>query len=71
MKYFSLVLKLYSTESALLRVSSEIFTGTDSGKSMALVLLDLSAAFDSLNHEVSLTHLEISVGLCGTVIGVA
>lgn len=32
---------LHSTETALLRVSSDIFTETDYGKSMALVLLDL------------------------------
>jgi len=33
---------LHSTESALLRVSSDIFTATDSRKSLALVLLDIS-----------------------------
>ncbi len=59
---------LHSTESALLRVSSDIFIETDSGKSMALVLLDLSAAFDLVDHEVLLTRLETSVGLRGTVL---
>ncbi len=35
---------------------------------MALVVLDRSAAFDLVGHEVLLTHLETSVGLCGTVL---
>lgn len=51
---------LHCIKSALLRVSSDIITETDSGKSMALVFLDLSAAFD-------LRCLEISVGFRGVV----
>ncbi len=35
---------------------------------MALVLLDLSAAFDLVDHEVPLTHSETSVGPRGTVL---
>ncbi len=42
---------LHSTESALLRDSSYIFTETDSVKSMALVLVDLSAAFDLVDDD--------------------
>lgn len=53
---------LHSTESALSRVSSDIFTETDAVKSMALVLLNRSAAFDLFDHEVLLTHLKISAG---------
>lgn len=49
-------------------ISRDIFTETDSGKSMALVLLDLSSVFDLVDHEVLLTHLEISVGLRGMVL---
>ncbi len=35
---------------------------------MALVVLDLSAVFDLVDHEVLLTRLETSVGLRGTVL---
>ncbi len=42
---------LHSTESALLRDSSYIFIETDSVKSMALVLVDLSAAFDLVDDD--------------------
>lgn len=59
---------LYSTELALLRVLSDIFLTTDSGKPMALVLLDLSAAFDSVEHNVLLSCLESCVGLRGMVL---
>lgn len=55
-------------QSGLLRVSSYIFTETDSGKSMPLVLLDLSSAFDLIDHKVLLTCLKTAVGLCGTVL---
>ncbi|KAI2656143.1 hypothetical protein H4Q32_012980 [Labeo rohita] len=62
-------LALHSTESsALLRISSDIFTETDSGKSMALLLLDLSAVFDLVDHEIMLTRLDISVGIGGAVL---
>lgn len=41
-----------STESALLGVLNDIFMATDSGDSVLLVLLDLTAAFDTVNHEL-------------------
>lgn len=58
MKCFNLVLKHYTILNQCLK---RYFTETDSGKSMALVLLDLSSVFDLVDHEVLLTHLEISV----------
>ena len=39
-----------STESALLRVSSDILQAVDNGKALYLVLLDLSAAFDTMDY---------------------
>lgn len=59
---------LYSTEVALLKVSNDIFLTTGSGKSMALVLLDLSVAFDLVYHNILLSHLESCVEFHGTVL---
>ena len=49
---------LHSTESALLRVFNDIFLATDSGQCVVLVLLDLTAEFDTVDHNIPITHLE-------------
>lgn len=41
--------KLHSTESALLRVLNDILLSVGSGNSLVLLLLDLSAAFDTVD----------------------
>jgi len=41
----------HSTETAVLHVVSEILTAANRGDFLALVLLDLSAAFDTADHE--------------------
>ena len=41
----------YSCESLLLRVSNDIFTNFDNSKCTIAVLLDLSAAFDTVDHD--------------------
>ena len=58
----------HSTESALLRVSNDIYLSTDSGDSVVLVLLDLSAAFDTIDHSLFLSRLETLVGLKANVL---
>lgn len=50
--------KFHSTETALLKIQSDILTAMDEGKVTALVLLDLSAAFDTIDHSVLLSRLE-------------
>ena len=56
---------LHSTKSALLRVFNYIFSTTDSGDCVILVLLDLTAAFDTVDHEILITRLKQWVGIRG------
>ena len=50
--------KRYSTETALLKVQNDILLNMDRQHVTLLVLLDLSAAFDTVNHEILLRLLE-------------
>uniref|UniRef100_A0A8C5AGY4 Reverse transcriptase domain-containing protein n=1 Tax=Gadus morhua TaxID=8049 RepID=A0A8C5AGY4_GADMO len=59
---------LHSTETALIKVVNDIRLNTDSGKTSILMLLDLSAAFDTVDHTLLLERLENWVGLSGTVL---
>uniref|UniRef100_A0A669EXB8 Reverse transcriptase domain-containing protein n=1 Tax=Oreochromis niloticus TaxID=8128 RepID=A0A669EXB8_ORENI len=58
----------HSTETALLRVLNDLFVSTDSGRSVVLVLLDLSSAFDMVDHNILLLRLEHTVGIRGTAL---
>ena len=53
---------LHSTETAVTRVVNYILLTLDTNASSMLVLLDLSAAFDVINHSILLLHLENCVG---------
>ena len=48
---------LHSTETTLLRVSNDILMALDQQKAVMLVLLDLSAAFDTIDHGMLLSRL--------------
>lgn len=54
---------LHSTESALLKVFNDLFLMTDCGSSAILVLLDLTAAFDTVDHATLLNRLEDCAGV--------
>ncbi|TKS65251.1 RNA-directed DNA polymerase from mobile element jockey [Collichthys lucidus] len=56
----------YSTETALLKVTNDILLSADSGHLTILILLDLTAAFDTINHTILLSCLESSLGITGT-----
>ncbi len=55
----------HSTETALIMIINDVRFNSDSGKISVLVLLDLSAAFDTVDHNMLLERLENWVGLSG------
>ena len=56
----------HSTETAVLRVLSDIVQAVDRGDQAALVLLDLSAAFDTVDHSILLERLQQTFGISDT-----
>ncbi len=49
----------HSTETALIKVLNDIRLNTDSGKISVLVLLDLSAAFDTVDYAIRFNRLKV------------
>ena len=60
--------KFHSTETALLKLTNNIMETIDSGKITILTALDMSAAFDTLDHITLLHRLQHTFGLSGYVI---
>ena len=58
----------HSTETVLIKVKADILNAIDNREVVCLVLLDLSAAFDMINHLILLERLKIMFGLTGAVI---
>ncbi len=58
----------HSTETALVKVQNDLLRAVDSGGGVFLVLIYLSAAFDTLDHNILLRRLEESVGLSGVAL---
>ena len=58
----------HSTETALLKLVNDLLCSADEGKVSVLALLDLSSAFDTIDHEVLLKRLHDTYGIEGTVL---
>ena len=54
---------VHSSESALLKVENDILRKVDHGGVAVLVLLDLSAAFDTIDHSILLDHMRHQLGI--------
>ncbi len=61
--------KGHSTETALVRVQNDILLAMDQRKVVMLLLLDISAAFDTVSHGILLHRLEHRFGISGEVLG--
>ena len=64
-RYQSAYRPMHSTETALLKVQNDLLRNLDDGKKTVLVLLDLSAAFDTLDHSGVISLLENLYGISG------
>jgi len=60
----------YAAKTAVLQVLFEILMAADRGDLAALVLLDLTAAFDTVDHDILLQRLKASFGINGIGIGI-
>ena len=67
-KFQSAYRPMHSTETALLRVQNDLLQAIDDSGAAILVMLDLSAAFDTIDHNVLLDALEHQFGLTGRVL---
>ena len=61
--------KGHSTETALTRIHNDILRAIDDGECVILVLLDLSAAFDTVDHDVLITRLKHRFEISGKALG--
>lgn len=67
-KYQSAYKRAHSTETALLKIHTDVLLNLANKRGVVLVLLDLSAAFDTIDHDILLLRLKSLLGIDGTVL---
>ena len=60
--------KSHSTETSILKLCNDVITGLDLGHCTIMASLDLSAAFDTVDHTIFLHRLQTLYCVNGTVI---
>ena len=60
--------KAHSTETALIQLVDDIGSALDDKLEVALVLIDLSSAFDTVDHQILLNRLRVKFGISGLVL---
>ena len=60
--------RYHSTETALVKITNDILMKMNTQEVTLLVMLDLSAAFDTVNHAILLTRLSEELGICGVAL---
>ena len=60
--------KYHSTETALLRIMSDVYSAADERRVTLLTLLDLSAVFDCVDHDILLGRLQLAFGIEGSAL---
>jgi len=60
--------RFHSTETSLIHLLDSIYNSADNGLATLLLSLDLSAAFDTVDHSILLSRLHTSFGISGSVL---
>jgi hypothetical protein len=60
--------KNHSTETLLIRVVNDLLIASEENKATVVMLLDLSAAFDTVDHNVLIRILEKEIGITGNAL---